>query len=309
MNGLIFFDQPEDNLTATGISFSHLKESAVEMPIGPEVPTDKDKKPVVRRKKDEVVGNIVKAESSSNETIKKYNDNNAMLVNTIGQLDILASELKTDLDEVRSSRTLKRKYDYLSMLSSNIGSTLSTKVQAIKELNNTIKNANDMDYRISKDNKDADAGNQDKYIMDMYNAFISSPVSTGAAGMSMLGPNTSQMTLNNVDNIVRVDSNPQAADMGYQKFLNNMTPEQNLMRYESNPDVKQVVVYDQANGNKFFQVMNTRTGEVIPNVPVRDAMFMEDTTIDTRNRIAKNINLNESYPLVILNEGKGMSEY
>ncbi len=309
MNGLIFFDQPEDNLTATGISFSHLKESAVEMPIGPEVPTDKDKKPVVRRKKDEVVGNIVKAESSSNETIKKYNDNNAMLVNTIGQLDILASELKTDLDEVRSSRTLKRKYDYLSMLSSNIGSTLSTKVQAIKELNNTIKNANDMDYRISKDNKDADAGNQDKYIMDMYNAFISSPVSTGAAGMSMLGPNTSQMTLNNVDNIVRVDSNPQAADIGYQQFLNNMTPEQNLMRYESNPDVKQVVVYDQSNGNKFFQVMNTRTGEVIPNVPVRDAMFMEDTTIDTRNRIAKNINLNESYPLVILNEGKGMSEY
>jgi len=309
MNGLIFFDQPEDNLTATGISFSHLKESAVEMPIGPEVPTDKDKKPVVRRKKDEVVGNIVKAESSSNETIKKYNDNNAMLVNTIGQLDILASELKTDLDEVRSSRTLKRKYDYLSMLSSNIGSTLSTKVQAIKELNNTIKNANDMDYRISKDNKDADAGNQDKYIMDMYNAFISSPVSTGAAGMSILGPNTSQMTLNNVDNIVRVDSNPQAADIGYQQFLNNMTPEQNLMRYESNPDVKQVVVYDQSNGNKFFQVMNTRTGEVIPNVPVRDAMFMEDTTIDTRNRIAKNINLNESYPLVILNEGKGMSEY
>lgn len=99
-------------------------------------------------------------------------------------------------------------------------------------------------------------------------------------------------------------------DAGYLNYLSNLSPEQNLMRYENDPNVKQVVVYDAKTGNKFFQVMNTATGEVIPNVPVYDtAVFMPDTTIDIKNRIAKNLNLRETFPLVIINEDSATMQY
>ena len=75
------------------------------------------------------------------------------------------------------------------------------------------------------------------------------------------------------------------------------------MRYESNPNVKQVVVFDAATGNRFFQMMDVSNGNVIPNVPVYDAMFLEDTTLDLKTKIAKNINLNETFPIIVINEG------
>jgi hypothetical protein len=48
--------------------------------------------------------------------------------------------------------------------------------------------------------------------------------------------------------------------------------------------------------------MDMSTGQVVPGLPVRDQMFMEDTTLDLKNNIAKNINLNETYPLVVINQ-------
>ena len=92
-------------------------------------------------------------------------------------------------------------------------------------------------------------------------------------------------------------------DAGYLNYMSNLSPEQNMMMYESNPNVKQVVVFDASTGNKFFQVMDMSTGQVIPNVPVYDQMFMEDTTLDLKTKIAKNINLNETFPIVVINEG------
>ena len=88
-----------------------------------------------------------------------------------------------------------------------------------------------------------------------------------------------------------------------------MTPEVNRMILESNPNIKDVVVYDQATGNKYFDVIDMTTKQSVPNVPVRDQMFLEDCTIDTKNRIARNVNLNEIYPLIILNEGKPFGDY
>ena len=37
-------------------------------------------------------------------------------------------------------------------------------------------------------------------------------------------------------------------------------------------------------------------------------MFMEDTTIDIKNKIARNLNLNESYPLIIVGDSV-LNEY
>ena len=50
-------------------------------------------------------------------------------------------------------------------------------------------------------------------------------------------------------------------------------------------------------------MMDVVTGAVIPNVPVYDPMFLEDTTLDLKNKIAKNINLNETFPIIVINEG------
>jgi hypothetical protein len=92
-------------------------------------------------------------------------------------------------------------------------------------------------------------------------------------------------------------------DTSYLNYLSNLTPEQNMMRYEGDPNIKQVVVFDAATGNRFFQVIDTKTGNVVPNVPVYDQMFLEDTTLDLHTKIAKNINLNETFPIVVINEG------
>ena len=51
-----------------------------------------------------------------------------------------------------------------------------------------------------------------------------------------------------------------------------------------------------------FQMMNLATGQVIPNVPVYDEMFMADTTLDLKTKTAKNINLNETFPIVVIND-------
>ena len=49
-------------------------------------------------------------------------------------------------------------------------------------------------------------------------------------------------------------------------------------------------------------MMDLSTGQVIENVPVYDQSIMEDTTLDVKNKIAKNINLNETFPIVVLND-------
>ena len=139
--------------------------------------------------------------------------------------------------------------------------------------------------------------NTDKAVMDMYSAFISMPTDMNP-GIA-LGPTVNQLTYNPTitgavaQSIGQVDENA-----GYDNFLNNMSPAQRLSLYESDPNVQQVVVYDNRTNTKRFEVMNVATGEIIPNVDKRDMMFMDDTVLDLDNHIARNINLNETYPIV-----------
>lgn len=246
-----------------------------------------------------------------------YNDTTAMLKGTIAQIDALSVELKGDIDTVRSSRALKGKYKTLTDLNSSMGVMLSTKVQAIKEINNSIKIANDMNYRKRKDSLAADAQDDDKYIMDMYSAFINNPYGTKAA----LAPSLQDITLygaGNVrnPNITAVDVGAPVSSPTFVPASSNtpmvgtesnpaiLTPEQNFMYHEADPNIQMCVVYDKATMNKWFEVRNIVTKEPIPNMPAKDPMFLEDTTIDVRNGIARNTNLNETYPLIIINEDK-----
>lgn len=304
-------DLPSVEVVSTGgVSFNYLKNNSADINSGPELPevvTEKATKKRGRPKGSGSTGIIrVEAEVVNPSTLDTYQENMMALKGTIQQVDILAGDLKQDLDSVRAARTMKGKYQYTSLIASNLSTLLSTKVMAIREMNTTIKNSNELDYRREKDRKEMEAGDDDRAIQNLYNAFISAPVNQGG-GRDILGPNTQQMSLNGSTGIVRSGNNS-IADNGYQNFISNITPEQNMMRYENNPNIQTVVVYDAQTGAKYFDVMDVKTRQSIPNVPRRDNMFLEDTTIDTRNRIARNINLNETYPLIILNEGSA-SEY
>ena len=240
-------------------------------------------------------------------TINSYFETATMIKNTMDQIDMVASEVKSELDAVRNSRTMKSKYNVMVGLSGNLSELLEAKISAIKELNNCITKSNDMDYRREKDRKDAAAGAaDDKTVMDLYQAIV--------AGSGFTTPSQQQAAVpmsgnSSIANMVRGGSDvaPQM-DPGYYNYMANITPEMNSMLYDQNPDVKQCVIFDASTGAKWFQVMNTKTGQPIPNAPAHDQMFLEDTVLDLKNKIAKNSNLNETYPLVILNAGV-TSEY
>lgn len=257
---------------------------------------------------------IIRAEGEvePTPTINTYNETALMLKTTMAQIDNVSNEIKIELDNVKNSRTMKSKYNVMVGLAGNLSDLLEAKVSAIKELNNCITKANDMDYKREKDRKSAEQGiADDKQIMDLYTAFVQSPGNAAANNananpyMTPIGPTPIASSVSGMG-IVRAPAdqkdNNQTLDAGYANYLTNLTPEMNQMIYEQNPDIKQCVVFDAATGNKWFQVMNVKTGQVVPNAEVHDQMFMEDTTLDLKKRIAKNNNLHETYPLVIINE-------
>lgn len=239
---------------------------------------------------------------SNTSYIESYGETNNLLRTSIGQIDQLQSELKGELDTVRASKTLKRKYDYISALSSTASALINTKVSVIKEMNKVITDSHNLDLKRMKDLKVTENQvDDDKRIMDMYQAFISTPVGNGP----VLGPNMTDMTLmTGVSNMVRADLGQDS----YEAYTQNISPTQNMMRLEQNPDIKTVVVYDASTGRRWFDVMNVRTGDSVPNVNKPDAMFLEDTTIDVRNQIARNTNLDLTYPLIVLNNSN-LTEY
>lgn len=239
-------------------------------------------------------------------TIYSYGETNRLLHETLAQIDAVNTELVQEFNNVKHNRTMKNKYNVINGLSENIGSMISNRITVIKEINSIIGKSNDLDYKKYKDIQAAQASmSDDKYIADLYKAFIQNPQNQAPTyqmpqlDQSIVG---SGLVRANVPNSVLTgDANGGIIDEGYLNYISNLTPEQNLMRFENNPNVKQVVVYDASTGAKFFQMMDMSTGEAIPNVPVYDNNIMEDTTLDLTNGIAKNLNLRESFPIIQIN--------
>lgn len=233
----------------------------------------------------------------------KYAETTNMLKGAIVQLDVLLGESLKDAADVRSSRTLKRKYDILPLLNSNASSIINNKIAAIREINSTISKCNDLELKRMKDLSLANSNeNSDKKIMDLYNAFVTMPV--GGVGDPMMGGNSFQNIANamSVGNVVTGSLIGGEDDTAYQQYVANMNPAQKLAMYENNPNVRQVVVYNQQTGGRYFEVMDMSTGEVIPGVDKHDSMFLEGVTLDLENKIARNIDLGETYPIVVVGE-------
>ena len=290
-------DEPEDP-----------KGMLLPVPMETELPEPKKKG---RPKKEQKA--IIKPDNDGHQEIEDvsalytYAHTTMMLHETVGQIDMVASELKSELDDIRLSRTARNKYNTMVGLSTALGKLLETKVSAISQINSSISKANDLDYKREKDRKTLEVNQvmDDKRLMDMYQSFVANPMGL-ENNVSVLGPTAMQTSVAG-SSIIRADipgSTPVQGgiDPGYTNYLNNITPEQNAMFYESNPNVKNCVVYDAATGMKQFQMMDLSTGQVVPNLTPLDNRFMEDTYIDLKNKTASNNNLHQTYPVVVINE-------
>ena len=248
-------------------------------------------------------GNNVLPLCQSNEPYEdSYIETNNMLRHSITQIDILANDVKSEIDNVKKSKTLKGKYKYISDLCATASNLVSTKISAIKEINSATTKCHELEIRRQKDIKSAITNQQDddKYISDLYNAYINTPVN---AGQSPFLNYTSANTTNNMgilmngQNIITGNE-----EQNYQAYLNNMTPEQNRMLIGDNPNIETVVVYDPNTGDKAFDVIDTRTGTPVTNYPRPDAILLDDTVIDFQSGIASNSNLGQNWKVVVLGD-------
>ena len=130
----------------------------------------------------------------------------------------------------------------------------------------------------------------------MYQAFMATPVSSNPL------PNISAAAINSGIQTNGINLASGGQDMGFNSYMNNLTPQQNMMQLERDPNIKEVVVYNQENGSRYFDIIDMRTGQHVPNTEPMDPMFLEDITIDLKNKIARNINLGESYPLIVVGQ-------
>lgn len=313
-------DEPATDSMSSSYGFTIIPDDADKDALVVSVPSmpveHQEQKPRRKRtakKSDDIIrpdGGSVTVESQP--TIDSYSQTSTMLEEAIREIDVIAVDLKTELDAIKLNRNARNRTVAIGNLGETIGRLLETKISAIREINNSISKSNDMDYKKAKDLRATQAAmdNDDKNIMALYNALIHQNAPAIPSGMTALPPQVTQLYANpniSMSPLVRadnsVDSGINLIDQGYANYLANVTPEQNAMFYENDPNVQTVVVFDHANGRKFFQVMNVMTGQPIDNVPVPDARFMDDTYLDLKTMTAKNSNLNITYPIVEINKG------
>ena len=85
----------------------------------------------------EVLDNVPLCESNLpyNNT---YGETNYMLRESIGQINMISAAVQSEIENLKNSKTIKGKYKYMADLCSTASNLVSTKLSAVKEINNTI---------------------------------------------------------------------------------------------------------------------------------------------------------------------------
>lgn len=238
---------------------------------------------------------------SSNDPYEStYNDSIGKIEYTIYQMDNMAQELKDEFDQIRAAKTLKGRYHYLSSMGESICSVLNSKLSAIKERNAITTKCHELEMKRLQINKDAQAAeDDDHYIANMYSAYINTPINAGS--MPGFLQQTAQNTIGNPGMMMGgtvIAPNGDITDAGYNNFMQTITPEQNRMINENNPNIKEVVVYDPSTGETMFDVVDTRTGLSVPNFPRTNQELLAETNIDLVNGRATNSNLGKTWEIM-----------
>ena len=226
---------------------------------------------------------------------KSYEETNAVLKTAIAQSDQLLSEVKEDIDNIRSSKTLKSKYTYITNLTASAATLINTRITAAREINSSITQAHNLELKRAKDIKDMKDSekNNDARMMDLYNAFINSPVGMYENNLNM--PTIPNMMLGANDPANSIGEVSMNRGIEHEE---NLTPEQVRMRMENNPNIEEIVKYEPSSGRKWFEVINKMTNEPVPNYPTSDTFLLEDMSIDTRAGLARNRNLDKVWNVI-----------
>lgn len=237
--------------------------------------------------------------------IDSYKRTNSWLEQAVIQTDVLSSEVKEDLDKIRASNTMKSKYTYIANLSGVQASLIGTKIQAISRIQASIDKAHELELKRAKDLKDTlkDQQNDDARMMDMYNAFINSPMGMYNNALNMPTVPDAMLGVNGANPTVQGVSIAANAGLSSQQ----LTPEQLRMRMEGNPNIEEVVMYEPSTGRRWFEVIDNQTGMPVPGYPKSDDFLLSDIAIDVRTGSARNRNLDRVWRLV--NTEKTVMEY
>ena len=153
---------------------------------------------------------------------------------------------------------------------------------------------------MARENKQADE-TDDKRIMDMYNAFINTPIGSYAAPTA---PSNVDMVLGNGGIPIMTSTTGATDDIGFEQYVNNMTPEQRKIQMESqNTNVKTCVVFDPDTGARWFENMDLDTNQPVPGLPLPEPQFLDEVNINMNTGVARDTNLNITYPLICKRSG------
>lgn len=271
--------------------------------------------PVVVEQSDKPLSFIQSNEPYANA----YIETNKQLDSAIQQLDILGAKITANLLQVEQSKTLKGKYNYINEMTATASNIISTKIGAIKEKNKTINDINNMELRRLKELKlnESDESDNQKMI-NLYDAFVNTPVGVGGGMSGMLAPSMAAMTING--GAPDMGGNNQAIqsitlqnglqdDIEQQRWASQLSPAENRMILEAQGVMDTVVMYDNATGNRWFEVIDRNTGQPIPNVEKPDNSTIFELDINTRGGFAKDPNRKVTYPLIVLNGDANILEY
>lgn len=273
----------------------------VEIPEESKPKRGRPKKTVTANTESDIAKDVKTPMNSNMPYFTTYSVPTQILTHTAMEIDELSSKIKQDLDLVRASKSMRKKYDYITTLSGNLGQLYANKISVARELANEITNSHRLELNKHKELSATVNEDDDKRIADMFNAFVNAPM-----GMMPVANRTTPAQFLNMPTdgipVSAVDGNLAIMDdeAGYNHFMNNLTPAQQSMMRTANPNIETVLVYDQTTHAKWFEVIDTRTGATIPNAELPAQFVLDGCIVDVRNGIARNSQLNKTYKLKLV---------
>ena len=231
-----------------------------------------------------------------------YNETNKQLDDAITQLDMLGGELVSELQTIKSSRTLKNKFVHINNMAVTLTSVIGSKIAAIKEKNKVINDVNNLEIRRIKDLKmdAAENENSDQRIANLYNAFVSMSA-IGQVPPNALGPSMQNMMMvGPTPDIMRVPGQEVYDQMQWEQSLD---PAKKRMLLEAKGIAETVVVYDSETGNRYYDVIDKTTGQSIPDIEKPDDSTIYELDINLSGMFAKDSNRQKVYRLIVINNG------
>ena len=245
-----------------------------------------------------------KRNSFEKQIEKGYYPQMNLIAGVLTQTEQLYQSVEDQLKFFRDNKSAGGKTRNMAMaeLQNTQVSLINTKLAAIREMNSVRNKINDLNIKHDQMMKDNGEENSDKAVMESYYALINAPRYGLPSFNQPLHPSSINTGVNLQGAIVPTSNTPIITNTISEqpaKVSAPMTPIQQRMVLEKNPNIKTVVVYNQTTGNKWFDVIDVTTNTSVPDV-ARPAQFLLDDMIpDFRNGIATNSNANMSFPLVL----------